>query len=311
MKKFLVLFFLFSICFVSCTGDDDDDGVSVGGGSGPCKGVICSGHGTCYEIGDNLVSCNCEEGYVAEGIDCVLDDGTGNGTDTGSDPCAGVTCSGHGNCYDKDGKPACNCEQGYDAQGTNCVEEGSSDPCAGKDCNNQGTCNSNTGLCECEEGWLGDNCESFDNGGPWTVTVTGDVNEEITFNKLLCGERPLQNNKYKNEFYITFYTSANNPHPSFFISLDTDYLNSGTFNKDNSYLITHLNLDSNRHYGSSDDGAQIYFDLYESKVKAKGEVTINGLLSNDGKKIFFDKKNFSFKCPCIRDDNNPNDCGRQ
>ena len=40
-----------------------------------------------------------------------------------SDPCAGVTCSGHGECAVVDREPQCLCDTGYHAEGLECVED--------------------------------------------------------------------------------------------------------------------------------------------------------------------------------------------
>ncbi len=306
MKKTSILFLLLSLCFVSCAGEDDDDGVSVGGGSGPCKGVTCSGHGTCYEIGDNLVSCNCEEGYVAEGIDCVLDDG--NGTDTGSDPCAGVTCSGHGNCYEKDGKPACNCEQGYNAQGTNCIEEGTSDPCAGKDCNNHGTCNASTGQCECEEGWKGDDCENFNNGGPWKVAVTGDVNEEYNFESIYCYKSDSTTNNGKKAITIEL-AEQKYYDPKILVSFNIEGNIARQYNVKDDYTNAYLSTRSGNMYLTHVPAPENYAEPISVNVVSYDNNAISGRVelkygkfwrskTNTSEKVInVDPKIFDFKCP--------------
>ena len=76
----------------------------------PCEGIRCSGHGTC-EINAGDVSCTCDDGYHAKGLDC-LDD---------ADPCSGQTCSGHGACALSEGSATCSCEEGYRADGLACV----------------------------------------------------------------------------------------------------------------------------------------------------------------------------------------------
>ena len=40
-----------------------------------------------------------------------------------SDPCDGVTCSGHGDCVVTDGQASCDCEEGYHAVGLDCEED--------------------------------------------------------------------------------------------------------------------------------------------------------------------------------------------
>ncbi|MFO7564020.1 MAG: hypothetical protein R6X02_15345 [Enhygromyxa sp.] len=55
-------------------GDGDGDGDSGDGdGDGepdPCAGVDCSGHGSCFE-NDGAAACNCDSGYLADGIECI------------------------------------------------------------------------------------------------------------------------------------------------------------------------------------------------------------------------------------------------
>ncbi len=88
----------------------NEEKVCVPEGADPCEGVDCSGHGTC-EVQDGQASCRCEEGYHAQGLECVSDE----------DPCAGVDCSGHGTCQVQDGQARCVCEDGYRADGLTCV----------------------------------------------------------------------------------------------------------------------------------------------------------------------------------------------
>ena len=80
--------------------------------------------------------------------------------DAAGDPCSGVTCSGHGRCFDDDVEAVCVCDDGYHAVGLECVctpdcygRECGMDPvCGTRSC---GTCTSpdercteSTGLCE-------------------------------------------------------------------------------------------------------------------------------------------------------------------
>lgn len=41
----------------------------------------------------------------------------------GSDPCQGITCSGHGTCVITGGVAQCDCETGYQPVGLTCVEQ--------------------------------------------------------------------------------------------------------------------------------------------------------------------------------------------
>ncbi|MCD6498356.1 MAG: right-handed parallel beta-helix repeat-containing protein [Deltaproteobacteria bacterium] len=120
-----------------------------------CIGQNCSGHGTCV-VTDGQASCECEDGYHAEGLACLEDT---------ADTCDGVDCSGHGTCVVTDGQAACECEDGYHAEGLACLED-AADTCDGVDCSGHGTCVVTDGqaACECEDGYHADelSCVSDD-----------------------------------------------------------------------------------------------------------------------------------------------------
>jgi hypothetical protein len=52
------------------TATDTSDADSTDEGEASCMEVDCSGHGTCVEVEGEAV-CECEEGYVADGLECV------------------------------------------------------------------------------------------------------------------------------------------------------------------------------------------------------------------------------------------------
>lgn len=52
-----------------------------------------------------------------------------------ADPCAGVTCSGHGDCVVVAGQPSCECEYTYKPDGLNCIPA-----CTGVTCPDGKTC---------------------------------------------------------------------------------------------------------------------------------------------------------------------------
>ena len=110
----------------------------------PCRDQDCSGHGTCVMKAESA-TCDCDDGYHAEGLACVED------TD---DVCDGVDCSGHGTCFDDGGSPACDCDDGYHAEGLECVED-TGDVCDGVDCSGHGTCFDDGGspACDCDDGY--------------------------------------------------------------------------------------------------------------------------------------------------------------
>ena len=68
----------------------------------------------------------------------------------------------------------CECNEGW--QGTNCDEAIIVDLCENVNCNN-GTCNAETGLCECNEGWEGTNCDE---------AIIVDLCENINCNNGTC-----------------------------------------------------------------------------------------------------------------------------
>ncbi|MCK9459148.1 MAG: hypothetical protein M0R80_05875 [Proteobacteria bacterium] len=132
----------------------------------------CGEHGTCDDT-SGVVQCDCEAGWSgefcdecapgwhAEGAECVLDES-----------CLPSSCSGHGTCEDASGVVLCDCEAGYvgtycegcddgyhfNGEG-NCVAD---DSCLADSCSYHGTCDDATGLvvCDCDEGWDGDFCNS-------------------------------------------------------------------------------------------------------------------------------------------------------
>ena len=116
--SFLVVFFSFL-------------SLSAGWGADLCEDQTCSGHGECQDDGENEW-CACDEGYIADGMDCILG-------------CNGVTCSGHGVCSVVSGAEVCTCEAGFHATGLNCIlnEASTVDTLAilnETDCYNTGNC---------------------------------------------------------------------------------------------------------------------------------------------------------------------------
>jgi hypothetical protein len=86
-----------------------------------------------------------------------------------ADPCAGVTCSGLGECAVLHGnEPVCVCDSGHHAEGLSCVPD--SDPCQGETCSGHGDCVLQAGspMCVCEIGHHADGltCVENDPGDP-------------------------------------------------------------------------------------------------------------------------------------------------
>ncbi|MBU1220796.1 hypothetical protein KKF34_10105 [Myxococcota bacterium] len=77
-----------------------------------------------------------------------------------SSVCEGITCSGHGTCFDVGGNPSCACELGYHSQQLNCLSD--TNPCEGVTCSGHGTCvdmGNGSVSCNCETGY---HAESLD-----------------------------------------------------------------------------------------------------------------------------------------------------
>lgn len=77
-----------------------------------CDGITCSNQGIC-KINENIVYCECNEGYHSNGLTCVENNVT--------NPCDGVTCSGMGICTVTNNLPYCQCKDGYEASALNCI----------------------------------------------------------------------------------------------------------------------------------------------------------------------------------------------
>jgi hypothetical protein len=133
-------------------GDDCREGVVVEGylcengqwveHDGPCVGVSCGKNGDCIEQ-DDQAQCQCDDGYVADGQQCIAENA-----------CDGVDCGSNGNCTtDSDGDPRCSCGAGYEADGLSC--EPIHDPCVDRTCGPNGDCVVEDGdaECDCDDGY--------------------------------------------------------------------------------------------------------------------------------------------------------------
>ncbi len=91
-------------------------------------------------------------GVIAAGLAIAL---TGCSGDGGADPCAGVTCSGHGDCMDVDGQAACRCREGFHAEGYDCKNN---TPCYKVTCSGHGTCieDGAAPTCQCDQSYYPD-----------------------------------------------------------------------------------------------------------------------------------------------------------
>ena len=123
----------------------------------PCYNVECESWKTCNngmcilkkDRCDKYEDCNNENAICDSNHYCITD----------TNPCEGVTCSGHGICLiDSVTKQAvCNCNEGYNnnLNKLECVKNEEPNPCENKVCENWEQCNQNTGECEIIPGKCG------------------------------------------------------------------------------------------------------------------------------------------------------------
>ncbi len=128
---------------------------------GPCLDVECSDNGACVEV-DGDASCDCDDGFEADGLSCVAENGDNNQP---GDPCDDINCGPNGSCVDDgDGNPACDCDADYEADGLSCVL---ADPCTEYECEPNGNCEldgDGNPECDCNDGYepQGDTCAPED-----------------------------------------------------------------------------------------------------------------------------------------------------
>ncbi len=157
MKNAFGILLILAAFSLSCTTGSDFDDV--------CDGIKCSGHGSCLDI-DGKPVCDCDEGYAADGLNCV------------AQACVGYCL--HGECsLNLTGDAVCECDEGYDGQrcdecadgyvadGLECRLEGSnSGVCKDYDCG-EGVCFENEddqAECGCNTGYDGERCDECADG---------------------------------------------------------------------------------------------------------------------------------------------------
>lgn len=64
--------FMAAGCSDDDSADTNNNNVNSNSNQNPCQGVTCSGHGECQVVGGQA-ACDCDNGYHAEGLDCVVD----------------------------------------------------------------------------------------------------------------------------------------------------------------------------------------------------------------------------------------------
>jgi Endonuclease/Exonuclease/phosphatase family len=67
MKRFSLIFlFLPIVIFIFLIGCDDDQT-----SPDPCDEITCSGFGTCVQDATGIISCECDNGYHSQGLECI------------------------------------------------------------------------------------------------------------------------------------------------------------------------------------------------------------------------------------------------
>jgi len=165
---FFIMFFAFSCTSTKkeegCSGDKDCDtktqiciSSKCISNSFLCDGKTCSNNGQCIVV-DGYAACDCNEGFIAEGLTCV-DAPCVKDSECSSNMickegecldenilCNDITCSGSGDCVILNKEAKCNCRDGY-INGENkltCIQ----DKCKDVECSVIEMCNNNTGNCE-------------------------------------------------------------------------------------------------------------------------------------------------------------------
>jgi hypothetical protein len=151
-----------------CVPEDDNTGDAL------CEDDPCNGHGSCDgSSGEVQCECaegytgddcsECDEGYHADGDECVEDE-----------TCRADSCPDNATCDDSTGVIVCECDEGYSGDdcdecaagyhddGGECVEDTS---CRDNTCPN-GSCDDSSGVpvCTCNPGYAGEHCDECDAG---------------------------------------------------------------------------------------------------------------------------------------------------
>jgi len=134
----------------------------------PCENINCSNYGRCI-LDNNSAKCDCDDGYIADGLNCVdinecsnnthncqegfrcvNSDGSFECIEDISTPCDEITCSNKGVCVIENDSAKCDCYDGYTADGLNCVDI---NECSNNthNCQEGFRCVNNDGSFECVE----------------------------------------------------------------------------------------------------------------------------------------------------------------
>ena len=115
----------------------------------PVCDPVCQNGGTCEEVSESQHECNCASGWKGDACDQV-------NTVCSQDQIDNLTCD-KGNCVLEDGVPTCECIAGF--SGADCSVPVCDPVCVNGTCvegENQGDPN----VCDCNEGFEGDSCET-------------------------------------------------------------------------------------------------------------------------------------------------------
>ncbi len=119
-----------------------------------CQNKKCSNHGECIVI-NGSATCECEEGYISQGLSCVeapciknSECGTNEICDNGECKdqnilCENINC-GNGSCVVENKTAGCKCNEGYIEENLHCIEN----KCENVECSVIEVCNNETGECE-------------------------------------------------------------------------------------------------------------------------------------------------------------------
>ncbi len=129
----------------------------------PCEEIACSSHGACV-VENNNPTCDCDEGYHAENLECVIDV---------VDLCETVNCDEwkscnpiNGQCVLKTGRcdVSGDCLETEECNTTTHTCVNPVNPCEGVACSGHGACivENNNPVCECDTGYHPDNLTCVD-----------------------------------------------------------------------------------------------------------------------------------------------------
>ena len=167
-------------------------------------GDLKSAKDTPETAADVVASDTAEDGSsVTDGVivdDTVVPDSLSDAAqvdETEQDPCAGITCSGHGTCYPLYNTVVCKCDPGYTLLGTtDCADVNVATPCNPNPCvePDKTTCGivGNEAVCACAPGFSLFNGACLFDTCPAISATTGLIVYDMTGASIAAGLDPLQ-----------------------------------------------------------------------------------------------------------------------